>query len=184
MEMRSRIERKQLEYYKRRKQRSKWLMLTCWLLMSVAVYFVWVPGWAAVSGSISDISQQDNTNMVQEVQQLILPNNYNNMTNNLMRDPFAVPKEFQPVTTPVSRQQPNAAGLAPGVTSPKTPDIQLILVGIVSGGGNNVAIIKSAGNSRSYQIEDYVGTYQLVAVEKKSVTLQGPQGRKVLTLER
>ncbi len=61
--------------------------------------------------------------------------------NTTVRDPFAVPKEFQPVVAPVlPLPQPNYTGGQSTVGMPsKAPEMPLVLVGVVSGGGQKAA---------------------------------------------
>ncbi|HWR43641.1 hypothetical protein [Sporomusa sp.] len=184
MEKLTRKQRKQLEYLKLRKQRSTWIMIVCCCIMATTVYFGWTPGLAAFSSSLPENSQQGISTAPQAATQPVMPQGYS--ANSVVRDPFAVPKEFQPVAVPVTPQpQTNFTGEQSTVSPPpKAPEIPLVLVGVVGGGGQNVAIIKNAGVSRSYQIKDYIGPYQLLSVGESSAILWGPQGRKVLTLER
>lgn len=163
------------------RQHSAQLLIICCLLVAALGYFFWAPGLNAFSGSYSDTSQQDIIS-----QELLQPvTGYSALP--VMRDPFAVPQEFEqvvpvPASSPTAKNYPSVPhnGLPPSAIS----EISLELVGVVSGGGQKVAIIKSAGKSGSYQIKDYLGPYQLLAVRENSVTLGGPQGEKVLILER
>ncbi|CQR71251.1 hypothetical protein SOV_16140 [Sporomusa ovata DSM 2662] len=163
------------------RQPSSQLLIICCLLVAALGYFFWSPGLVASSGSYSDTAQQDSVS--QETLQPVT--GYSALP--VMRDPFAVPQEFGqvapiPALSPPDKNYPSVphTGLPPSAI----PEISLELVGIVSGGGQKVAIIKSAGKSGSYQIRDYLGPYQLLAVGERSVTLGGPQGKKVLLLER
>lgn len=101
-----------------------------------------------------------------------------------LRDPFRVPSEFQNRQTVARSGEKSPAGLPPEMPAPAAPEIPLELVGIVSGKQLQVAIINQAGVSRSYQIKEAVGPYQLLAIEEGAVILAGPQGKKVLTLKR
>ncbi|WP_094604669.1 hypothetical protein SPSIL_021020 [Sporomusa silvacetica DSM 10669] len=163
------------------RQYSARLLIICCLLVAALGYFFWSPGLTAFSGSYSDTSQQDI--VPQEMLQPVM--GYSALP--VMRDPFAVPQEFQqvapvPVSSPPAKNYPSVPNNV--LPSSAIPEISLELVGVVSGGGQKVAIIKSAGNSGSYQLKDYLGPYQLLSVGEKSVTLWGPQGEKVLILER
>lgn len=163
------------------RQHSARLLIICCLLVAALGYFFWSPGLIAFSGSYSATSQQDSVS--QEMLQPVM--SYSALP--VMRDPFAVPREFEqvapvPASSPPAKNYPSVPnnGLPPSAIK----EISLELVGVVSGGGQKVAIIKSAGKSGSYQIKDYLGPYQLLAVRESSVTLGGPQGEKVLILER
>lgn len=163
------------------RQHNARLLIICCLLVAALGYFFWAPGLIASSGSYSAPSLQDSVSqeMLQPVTGYSAPP--------AMRDPFAVPHEFGQVT-PVSASPPPAknypSALNNGVPPSAIPESSLELVGVVSGSGQKVAIIKRAGKSGSYQIKDYLGPYQLLAVGESSVTLRGPQGEKVLLLER
>ncbi|WP_425060716.1 hypothetical protein SCACP_14590 [Sporomusa carbonis] len=185
MERLNRKQRKQREQRKRRKQRNMWLMLACCCLVASAAYFVGVPGFAAFSSSYRENSQLLMSTGPQEPAQPILPAGY--QTNSTLRDPFAVPPEFQPAAVPAAPLPQLNTSSSPErsvVTPPKEPEMPLVLVGVVSGGGHKVAIIKNGNSSRSYQIKDFIGPYQLVSVGESSATLWGAQGKRVLTLER
>ena len=162
------------------RQHSTRLLISGCLLVVVLGYFLWSPGLAAISGSVPDNAQ--NRVISHEVAQPVM--DYS--VPPVMRDPFAVPKEFQPVASvPASPSARNNTSVLSTVSSQTAmPEITVELVGIVTGGGQRVAIIKKAGASRSYQIKEYIGPYQLLAIGESSVTLWGTQGEKVLTLER
>ena len=181
VEMLNRRQRKQRERRRERRQHSVRLLLICCLIVAASGYFFWSPGLAAFSGSVPDTSQQGIISQEAPQPAMGYP------PNPVMRDPFAVPKEFQPVAPVPAAQLParNYASVPNSVAPPPAmPEISLELVGVVSGGGQKVAIIKNANNSCSYQIKDYIGPYQLLSVGESSATLWGPQGKKVLTLER
>lgn len=180
MEMLSRRQRQQLRQCR---QYSAQILLSCCLLAVASGYIFLSPGLAAFSASFQDNSLQ--SSISQEAAQPVIPLSY--AANSVVRDPFAVPKEFQPVV-PIPTEQPpikNYTSVAGAVSSPpKLLEIPLTLVGVVSGGGQKVAIIKNGSNSRTYQIKEYIGPYQLISVGESSATLWGPQGEKVLILER
>lgn len=105
----------------------------------------------------------------------------------VVRDPFAPPPEFQPaaVVAAASPSAKNYSSVQKSTVLPSaTPESLLELVGTVSGGGQQVAIIKKDSVSRSYLIKEYIGRYQLVTIGEGTATLRSPQGEKVLTLER
>lgn len=181
MEMLNRRQRKQREYRRVKRQHTTRLVLICCSIVAASGCFFWSPGLAVFSDNVSGTSQQGI--ILQEAAQPVM--DYS--TPPVMRDPFAVPQEFQPVSpvvaSPLSAR--NYASVPNSVApQPAMPEISLELVGVVSGGGQKVAIIKNTGNSHSYQIKDYIGPYQLLSVGENSATLWGPQGKKVLTLER
>lgn len=165
------------------RQQSVQLLLIICLSVAALGYFWKLPGLAAFSSSVPDTSQHGIIS--QETSQPIMGDS----APPVMRDPFAVPKEFQQVApAPTPAQQPPAGNYSSGSSivspTPVTPETSLELVGVVSGDGQTIAIIKKAGNSRSYQIKEYIGTYQLLAIEESSAILWGTQGKIVLTLER
>lgn len=106
----------------------------------------------------------------------------------VVRDPFAVPAEFAPAK-PValntgldavrtgSSNLPINAGMPQSQSQPQSPPI---LTGIVGGEGRWAAILKYGGSSRSYQLRDSVGPYQVVAITANSATISGPGGSVVL----
>ncbi|MBP2662342.1 MAG: hypothetical protein H6Q71_290 [Firmicutes bacterium] len=162
------------------RQHSTQLLISGCLIVAVVGYFFWPPGLAAFSGSVPDNSQH--SIISQEVAQPVM----DYPAPPVMRDPFAVPKEFQPVMSVPASSPParNTSVLSTVSSQTAMPEITVELVGIVTGGGQRVAIIKKAGDSRSYQIKEYIGPYQLLAIGESSVTLWGTQGEKVLTVER
>ncbi|WP_371371389.1 hypothetical protein [Sporomusa aerivorans] len=103
-----------------------------------------------------------------------------------VRDVFAIPTEFRPVFAALPAAAPerkNTADILSSGQAAEPPAIPLVLVGIISGGGQKVAIIKYAGGSRSYRINDFIGPYQLIAIESAATVLLGPKGRSTLLLE-
>lgn len=168
-----------------RQQCSFWILLCC-LLTGIACY-VWLPGIITVSGSRLNNAYPSHSTTLTSPAQPILPKGYG--IQNSGRDLFAAPRNFQltsavalPIAAPAGN---NSANNSQPVSQPgKQADSKLRLVGVISGGGQAVAIIQKDTGSRSYRINEYIANYQLIAVEENSVTLLGPQGHKVLTLER
>lgn len=167
--------------------RQKWghntrlIFLCCFLAVVFGCYFL-LPGRSVLSGSAIDSNQQSNISAKTSHQ--IMPTRY--PLHAVMRDPFAIPKEFQPETVD-SGTLPAATYFSPApqpVLSSALPDSSLKLIGVVSGGGQQVAIIKTGNVSRSYQLEEYIGLYQLISVGESAAMLRGPHGQKVLVLER
>jgi hypothetical protein len=94
-----------------------------------------------------------------------------------VRDPFAVPREFQPKSI--------AALPAPaGDRQIRQKEILPVLNGVIMAGNIGSAIIQYGADSRSYRRGDFVGPYQIVAINSQSVTLQGPEGRLALSVGR
>ena len=106
-----------------------------------------------------------------------------------MRDPFAPPPGFgKPDKTvvmppPGGNQTGPAAVPVPG-PKPAAPAALPLLVGVVSGGDRQMAIISYDNVSRSYYPGQLIGPYQLVRVDANSVIVQGPGGQQVLALGR
>lgn len=101
-----------------------------------------------------------------------------------LRDPFAAPPEYAPKTPtgPSAALPPpsNGGRATAAVANVMTP----VLNGVVGGEGSWRAILQYGAESRSYQLRDYVGPYQIVAITADSVTVSGPGGRRVLTVGR
>jgi Tfp pilus assembly protein PilP len=110
--------------------------------------------------------------------QAIVPKGFQAGNANALRDPFAVPKQFEPVKPPGGGPLASPAGVPAGKTIVDTP----LLSGVVGGDGKWVAIIQLGDQSRSYQLQDYVGNYQVVAIAGDSATLAGPGGPIMLSV--
>ena len=106
----------------------------------------------------------------------------------VVRDPFVVPAEFAPAkpvapksgtdsTVTGNNNRPLNAGMQQSQPQPQSPPI---LTGIVGGEGRWAAILQYGGSSRSYQVRDTVGPYQVVAITANSATISGPGGSVVL----
>lgn len=94
-----------------------------------------------------------------------------------VRDPFAVPQEFQPKSlSPVP--------VATVDRQLRQKEILPVLNGVIMAGNIGSAIIQYGADSRSYRRGDFVGPYQIVAINSQSVTLQGPEGRLALSMGR
>lgn len=166
------------------RQQGKFWILLCCLLAGMA-YYRWPPGITMVSGSRQNNAYPSPAAVVPPAQP-ILPKGYG--VQNSGRDLFAAPREFQLASAalPVSA---SAAGNFANNSQPvsqteKKADITLRLVGVISGNGQAVAIIQKDTGSRFYRVNEYIADYQLITIAENSVTLLGPQGHKVLTLER
>lgn len=97
----------------------------------------------------------------------------------VLHDPFTLPPTASAVQ-PVSPEATAAGKVKPAKTTKTASKPGLILTGIVVSGNNRVAIIQNGKESRSYQIGELVGSYQLRRIDDKSVLLAGPSGELVL----
>lgn len=109
----------------------------------------------------------------------VMPKGY--QTGVALRDPFALS----------ATQQPASAAQSTGASAPETPEAKQagkgqaarpVLTGVVTGGSAKAAIIRYGGESRSYQVDEFVGPYQLLAIAEDAVTLRGPDGKLVLAV--
>lgn len=99
-----------------------------------------------------------------------------------LRDPFALPGQFAPLQPAVEQALPTAARSMP---AGKAAAVKLpVLVGVVGAGEQWAAIIRLGNESRSYQLHEYAGSYQVVAITIDSVTVAGPAGVVVLRVGR
>lgn len=172
----------QCKQHRRSWRHSIQLIFFCCFIAAASGYFFWLPGRTAFSGTHPGSSRQSISSPA--MSRAVMPSRY--PVHAVVRDPFAVPPEFQPAA--VAAALPSAKNYssvqASAVLPSATPESSLELTGTVSGGGQQVAIIKRDGVSRSYLIKEYIGIYQLVTIGEGTATLRGPQGEKVLTLER
>jgi hypothetical protein len=95
-----------------------------------------------------------------------------------VRDPFAVPVEFQP------KPPPPVVGLSGGGQQIRQKEIMPVLTGVIMAGNIGSAIIQYGADSRSYRRGEFVGPYQIIAIGGSSATLQGPDGRTILSIGR
>ncbi len=98
----------------------------------------------------------------------------------LTRDIFALPLAVQ--------EQPSQVTSVPSAANqprrlPQDTRSSLQLTGIVSTADKRVAVIRSAGNSQAYQVNEMVGNYQLIAIDEHTVLLSGPGTKVTLWLE-
>lgn len=100
----------------------------------------------------------------------------------VLRDPFALPSQFAPVQSVVDKALPTAARSVPlGKAAAVKPPV---LVGVVGAGDKWAAIMRLGDESRSYQLNEYAGSYQVVAITVDSATVTGPAGLVVLRVGR
>lgn len=99
----------------------------------------------------------------------------------VLRDPFALPNQFAPVQPTADQALPTAARSVP---AGKAAAVKPVLVGVVGAGEKWAAIIRLGDESRSYQLHEYAGSYQVVAITADSATVAGPAGVVVLKVGR
>lgn len=100
----------------------------------------------------------------------------------VLRNPFALPGQFAPVQPAGDQALPIAVR---SVSAAKAATIKLpVLMGVVGAGEQWAAIIRLGDESRSYQLHEYAGGYQVVAITIDSATLAGPAGVVVLRVGR
>lgn len=98
------------------------------------------------------------------------------------RDPFALPSQFASLQPAVEQALPTAVRSVP---AGKAATVKLpVLVGVVGAGEQWAAIIRLGDESRSYQLHEYAGSYQVVAITDDSATVTGPAGAVVLRVGR
>ncbi|SMD06489.1 hypothetical protein [Sporomusa malonica] len=120
----------------------------------------------------------------------VLPAMPTGYTTQTMRDPFAPPLGFgkpeRPIIPPQTGNQPIPATAIQGrtVSQDTSKETLPLLMGVVSGGNRQMAIINFNNVSRSYHPGQDIGPYKLVKVDTNSVIVQGPGGRRVLALGR
>ncbi|HEY3425097.1 MAG TPA: type II secretion system protein N [Negativicutes bacterium] len=104
----------------------------------------------------------------------------NNTAAPLTRDIFALPLALQEQPSQVTSAQ-NAANQPR--RQPQDKRISLQLTGIASMADKRVAVIRSAGNSQTYQLNEMVGNYQLIAIDEHTVLLSDSGTKVTLSLE-
>lgn len=102
----------------------------------------------------------------------------------VLRDPFAVPKQFAPAQEPVAVKAVLPTAVRSMAAAKRTAVARPVLTGVVGAGGNWAAIIRLGDDSRSYQLGEYAGSYQIVAITGDSVTVVSAQDSLVLTVGR
>ena len=94
-----------------------------------------------------------------------------------MRDIFSPPAEY------AARLPSPARGASPGNGGQAfSAGPMPVLTGVIAGEGTRVAILRQGTISRSYRVGQSAGAYRVAAIGARSVTLNGPRGRVVLTI--
>lgn len=120
--------------------------------------------------------------------------NQNSPMNQVTRDPFAIPPEFKEKSSSMNTQKNqedsivhnNADHLStrnPNLAPPNKQRDLPKLTGIVGTEEHDLAVIQSANKSKAYQINDFIETYQLIAIYDDSILLQDKGTQLVLRLE-
>ncbi len=100
-----------------------------------------------------------------------------------MRNPFAIVpeiKEQKDTISPTSQSSGNLVGIEKN--SIKQEKEILKLTGLIGTPDNRLAVIRSANNSKAYQKNAFIGSYQLIATNEDSVILENNEGQIVLRL--
>lgn len=113
-----------------------------------------------------------------------------------VRDPFSKPPEINIQKNGENSSLPviqnnipnNIPNTVPSMVPKNTfqnsvPQQDFKLTGIVSGGNTSLAVIMSGSTSRSYGINDRIGSYRLTAINGNDVILTNGNGKVVLHLE-
>lgn len=111
----------------------------------------------------------------------------------VLKDPFYVPAEYQEqgknakIPTAASsrvqaKQSPAKSSTAPqaAVKAVQSP----VARGILHSGGQTVAILEYAGESREYAKGEKIGPYRVVSIYTEWITLEGPEGTLSLKVGR
>ena len=94
-----------------------------------------------------------------------------------MRDIFSPPAEYAArLPSPARGASPGGGGQA--FSAGPAP----VLTGVIAGEGTRVAILRQGTISRSYRVGASAGAYRVASIGARSVTLDGPGGRVVLTI--
>lgn len=105
-----------------------------------------------------------------------------------IRDPFTIPSsitnhlenQMDKVTPSISNHDTTKATNIPTPIKPK----ELVkLTGIVSTDHQRLAVIQSANKSKAYQLDEFIGTYQLISIQEDFVLLRNNDGQLILSLE-
>lgn len=152
--------------------------------MLIAIYLLILPA--------EQERQASNTNVAPTVTkpkparaQPVMPARYPAQT---MRDPFAPPPGFgKPVEPPFplpTAQPPvtNAANVSLIAPQEAQQETLPLLVGVVSGGNRQMAIINYHNSSRAYYSGQAIGPYKLVEINTDSVVIQASGEQRVFVL--
>ena len=105
-----------------------------------------------------------------------------------IRDPFTLPSN---ITNRLENQMGN---VTPSISNPDTtkstslptpikPKEIVKLTGIVRKDNQRLAVIQSANKSKAYQLDEFIGVYQLISIQEDFVILRDNDGQVILSLE-
>lgn len=114
-------------------------------------------------------------------------------TGQIFRDPFLIPSEFQDKTSIINNVRDQEYSKAANsnkepitseklITPIKTKE-SVTLTGIVSTNNQRIAVIQSANKSKAYQLYEFIGTYQLIAIQDDTIILTDNNSQLVLPIE-
>ena len=141
------------------------------------------------------IPKQVNTGVVKNStnKAIMLVGQQGNQTNQVFRDPFLIPSEFQeriPIINNVrdqgyskvssSNREPTASEK---LITPIKAKESVTLTGIVTTDNQRLAVIQSANKSKAYRLYEFIGTYQLTVIQEDAVILKDNDGQLILNLE-
>ncbi|GMA99453.1 pilus assembly protein PilP [Pelosinus sp. IPA-1] len=141
------------------------------------------------------IPKQANTEVVKSSSNkaIMIVGQQSSQTNQVFRDPFCIPSEFQektPITNNVRDQGYSKVSssnreltASEKLTAPIKAKESVTLTGIVSTDNQRLAVIQSANKSKAYQLYEFIGAYQLVAIQDDTVILKDNDSQLVLPLE-
>lgn len=114
-----------------------------------------------------------------------------------VKDPFAAAPEYVP-PVPQAKVHDSSVGTSPSRTTYPTntgaqpmpqdkaksrlPEVRL--TGVAGTDGNRLAIIQVGDKSQPYGVNEAVGPYRLIAINRDSAVLSSPEGQKVIQLGR
>lgn len=144
---------------------------------------------------VPTLPNQHSVEIIRSSNILVMPvENQGKQINQVIRDPFAVPKDYkEQLSIPDNFQnqiehslptKSNNISTTIEKSSMPTKTTDLVrLIGIASTKDQYIAFIQTTTQSKAYYINEYVGTYQLVAILKDFVILKNNNKQLILPLE-
>lgn len=102
----------------------------------------------------------------------------------LKRDPFIVADNFETQKEDRSPIKSNNGFVT--AANPITllkPQEKIRLTGIINTDNQHVAVIQSDNKSKAYQLNEFIGTYQLISIQEDSIILKSGNSQTFLSLE-